>query len=57
VTSKAKARLSAPDAAEWIDRIAICPVVPIDAGLVKSAVLVAVRYKISQWDAAIIAAA
>jgi predicted nucleic acid-binding protein len=57
VTSKVKAKMSGTDAAEWIDRIATCPVVPVDAALVKSAVLLAVRYRISQWDAAVIAAA
>lgn len=57
VTNRAKTRLAARDAAEWIDRIAHCPVVPIDVPLVKSAIAIANRYRISQWDGAIVAAA
>jgi predicted nucleic acid-binding protein len=57
VTTKVKARMSGLDAVEWIDRLATCPVVPVDAALVKSAALLAVRHRISQWDAAVVAAA
>ena len=56
VTTKVKARMSGLDAVEWIDRLATCPVVPVDAALVKSAALLAVRHRISQWDAAVVAA-
>lgn len=57
VTRKVKRPLSPFDAAEWIDRLALRPVVPIDAGLVKLAIEISRRYQISHWDAAIIAAA
>lgn len=57
VTRKAKQKLTNLDAAEWIDRIATCPVVPVDAPLVKSAIAIATRFTISQWDGAVIAAA
>jgi len=57
VTRKVKSPLSPFDAAEWIDRLALRPVVPIDAGLVKHAIEISQRYQISHWDAAIVAAA
>lgn len=57
VTRKVKKPLSALDAAEWIDRLALRPVIPIDAGLVKYAIKISGQYQISSWDAAIIAAA
>ncbi len=57
VTRKVKKPLSVLDAAEWIDRIALRPVIPVDAGLVKRAIRISEQYQISHWDAAIIAAA
>ena len=57
VTHKAKRPLSRLDAAKWIDRLALRPVVPIDAGIVKLAIHLSERYRLSHWDAAIVAAA
>lgn len=57
VTHKAKRPLSRIDAAKWIDRLSLRPVVPIDSGLVKLAINLSERYRISHWDAAIVAAA
>jgi predicted nucleic acid-binding protein len=57
VTRKIKTRLSTAEAAEWIERLSLRPVWPVDASLVKSAIGLAERYRISYGDAAIIAAA
>jgi len=57
VTRKAKVPMPAAEAAEWIDRLASRPVVPVDADLVRSAIGIGARYGISHWDAAIVAAA
>jgi predicted nucleic acid-binding protein len=57
VTRKTKPQMPPRVAAEWIDRLAIQPVAPVDADLVRNAITIAVRYNISQWDGAIIAAA
>jgi predicted nucleic acid-binding protein len=57
VTRKVKRPLSVPDAAEWIDRVALRPVIPIDTGLVKHAISISGKYQVSHSDAAIIAAA
>ncbi|MBW8753557.1 MAG: PIN domain-containing protein [Sphingomonadales bacterium] len=50
-------KLSADEAGEWLDRLAIQPCVAVDGDLVKSGAALAERYKISYWDGAIIAAA
>jgi len=57
VTRKIKVPLSRRDAAEWIDRLALRPVIPVDASLVKSAIYLSERFVLSHWDAAIVAAA
>ena len=57
VTRKIKKPLSTEHAAEWIDRLAIRPVVAIDEDIVKSAIGISRRHRISYWDAAILAAA
>ncbi len=57
VTTKARVKLEAREAAEWVDRLALRPVAPIDDGIVKEAISLSVRYQISYWDAALIAAA
>lgn len=44
-------------AARWVERIASAELVALDALLVKSAIERSIRYQISYWDAAIIAAA
>ena len=57
VTHKAEKPLSRTDAAEWIARLSLRPVVPINSGLVMLAIRLGERYRISHWDAAIVAAA
>jgi len=57
VTTKARVKLEAREAAEWVDRLSLCPVAPIDDAIVKDAISLSVRYQISYWDAALIAAA
>lgn len=57
VTTKARIKLPEREAAEWIERLALMPVAPIDDGIVKEAISLSVRYRISYWDAALIAAA
>ncbi|MFN7932398.1 MAG: PIN domain-containing protein [Bryobacteraceae bacterium] len=42
---------------EWIEAFEAFPCVSQDTGLVKIAALLSLRYKISYWDAAVIAAA
>lgn len=57
VTRKGKRPLSLSEAAIWIDKLAILPLVPTDGTLVKLAIDAVQRYQVSYWDAAIIAAA
>lgn len=57
VTRKAAKKLSADEAMWWLDRFEPFPCIAIDAALVRSAIAVSERYKISYWDAAVIAAA
>jgi predicted nucleic acid-binding protein len=57
VTRKIQKPLSAASAIEWIDRLSLRPVVPIDATLIRAAVDVSSRFRISYWDGAILAAA
>jgi predicted nucleic acid-binding protein len=57
VTTKAHVKLAEREAAEWVDRLSLRPVAPIDDGIVKEAISLSVRYQISYWDAALIAAA
>jgi predicted nucleic acid-binding protein len=56
-TKKADFRMAADRALEWIENLEEFPCLPIDAGLVKTAAEAAVRYRISYWDGAILAAA
>jgi predicted nucleic acid-binding protein len=44
-------------AADWIDRLCVVPVVPVDHIIVQNAISHSNRYQISYWDAALIAAA
>jgi len=57
VTRRARTPLEPREAAEWIERLALRPVAVIDDGLAKQAINLSVRYQVSYWDAAVIAAA
>jgi predicted nucleic acid-binding protein len=57
VVRKIARPLSAGHALEWIEQLAVFPCLPIDAALVKIAVEASERYRISYWDASIVAAA
>ena len=57
VTRKGAVPLSLADASVWIDKLALLPLVPTDATLVKMAIAKVHRYQVSYWDGAIIAAA
>jgi predicted nucleic acid-binding protein len=49
--------LTREETAEWIERLCLVPVVPIDHIIVQSAITLSDRYQISYWDAALISAA
>ena len=49
--------LTKDETADWIDRLCLVPVVPIDHLIVQQAISHSNRYQISYWDAALIAAA
>ncbi|MDP8997671.1 MAG: PIN domain-containing protein [Pseudomonadota bacterium] len=49
--------LDSQEAASWIDRLSLLPVVPIDHLVVQQAVSYSQRFMISYWDAALVAAA
>lgn len=57
VTREGAPPLSSDQARVWIERLARFPVVDIDARLVKAAIALSQRFRISYWDAAIVAAA
>jgi predicted nucleic acid-binding protein len=57
VVKKPAVPLQPEEAATWIDRLCVFPVVPVDADLVREALANSRRYLLSYWDAAIIAAA
>jgi len=57
VIRKVEIPLSPVEALEWIENLEIFPCIPIDAGLVKIAIEISERYRISYWDGAIVAAA
>jgi len=57
VTRKLEKPLSPVQAMEWIEQWEAFPCVGIDAALVKVAIELSERYRISYWDAAVIAAA
>ena len=44
-------------AARWVARLSTAAFVPTDASLVKAAIEASIRWRISYWDAAIVAAA
>ena len=49
--------LSGEEARKWIDLLCQKPFVPVDAHLVRAAIGLSLRYRISYWDAGILAAA
>jgi predicted nucleic acid-binding protein len=57
VTRKIKNPLSSDEAAIWVDRLSTRPVAAVDASLIKVAIEISERYRISYWDGAIVAAA
>lgn len=57
VTRKSARPLAPVQALEWIELLEVFPCVPIDASLVKRGAENSVRYRISYWDGAILAAA
>lgn len=54
---KAKDRMRAEDAATIVDNFSGTPCAAVEPTLVKAAIQTSIRYQISYWDAAIIAAA
>ena len=54
---KAEFRLTPAEGLEWLERLEEFPCTPITPSLVKTAALRSIRYGISYWDGAIIAAA
>lgn len=56
-TRKADFAMSNDKALEWLENFQEFPCQPIDMGLVKTAAVMAARYKLSYWDGAILAAA
>lgn len=56
-TGKADFRMTPEQALEWIENFEEFPCLPMDTSLVKTAVEVSARNRISYWDGAIVAAA
>ncbi len=57
VTKKPTTSLAMPETDRWMDVLSRFPVVPVDESLVRTAIVLARRFKIHYYDAAIIAAA
>ena len=57
VVRKPATPLGVRAAFDWIERLAAFPCIAIDTSLVMTAITLSERYRISYWDAAIIAAA
>jgi predicted nucleic acid-binding protein len=57
VTRKIAVPLSPDQALEWIEQLEVFPYMETDISLIKIAVEISQRYRISYWDAAIVAAA
>ncbi len=57
VTRKGSTPLPLPDAIEWLEIFEDLPCVPVDAPLVRLGADIALRYRISYWDGAVLAAA
>lgn len=56
-TRKPAVPLTPTQALDWIDRLLEVSLIEVDASLIKVAILLSERYRISYWDAAILAAA
>jgi predicted nucleic acid-binding protein len=56
-TRKPAVPLTPAQALAWIEQLQEMPVVLVDLDLIKGAILLSARYRISYWDAAILAAA
>lgn len=57
VTKKNRRTLTADEALDWIEAFEEFPIVPIDASIVRNGAEYSMRYQISYWDGAIVAAA
>ena len=57
VTRKIKVPLTPVVALEWVEQLGEQPCIPVDAALVKNAIVISERYRIHYYDGAIIAAA
>lgn len=57
VTRKLKTPLPPENALEFIEKLSAFAVVPTDYGLISEAIRNSVKYQVSYWDAAVIAAA
>lgn len=57
VVRKIETPLAPTEALEWIEQLEAFPCLMIDSGLVKIAAELSLRYRISYWDGAILAAA
>ena len=57
VTRKTERPMTPAQAMEWLEELDEFPCVPIDRSLVKVAAEFSVRFRLSYWDAALIAAA
>jgi len=57
VTRKLERPMTSLQAMAWIEQLEAFPCMPVDAALVKIAVEIGERYRISYWDAAVLGAA
>jgi predicted nucleic acid-binding protein len=57
VVHKIEIPLTPTEALEWIEQLEAFPCLDVDSGLVKIAVEISQRHRVSYWDAAILAAA
>jgi predicted nucleic acid-binding protein len=57
VTRKSRVPLSPAQAVDWIEQFEAFPCLPVDGPLVKHAIEVSERWRLSYWDGAILAAA
>jgi predicted nucleic acid-binding protein len=57
VTRKIKVPLSPDEALAYLVRMEVFPIVPVDAALITEGIRNSVKYQISYWDGAILAAA
>jgi predicted nucleic acid-binding protein len=56
-TRKAELKMSEDKALEWLENLEEFPCRDVDMALVKDAIVIASRYRLSYWDSAILAAA